>query len=240
MPPVSRHAPPGETARAGLAEATPAWSQRFLASGIVPQNSSTRFRCDNAAAPGRRQPGWHAGEGTPVFTPAPPRTAGRERVTPTAKKRGDGLEPRPLVGTRWPPASARRIRKWRCGAPQRVTPTAKKRGDGLEPRPLVGTRWPPASARRIRKWRCGAPLRTYAHRKNWPEVGLPDPRAVVSERLSGSAGEQTDEDRGEWRNQQEPDEADLALQHRHIGRHGQFSPHPAKVRRNGPEFRLWE
>ena len=29
-----------------------------------------------------------------AFTPAPPRTAGREGVTPTAKKRGDGLERR--------------------------------------------------------------------------------------------------------------------------------------------------
>ena len=34
-----------------------------------------------------------------AFTPAPPRTAGREGVTPTAKKRGDGLERRPPVGT---------------------------------------------------------------------------------------------------------------------------------------------
>ena len=44
--------------------------------------------CENAVGPGRRQPGWRAGQGTPVFTPAPPRAAGREGVTQTAKKRG--------------------------------------------------------------------------------------------------------------------------------------------------------
>ncbi len=85
----------------------------------------------NAVAPGRRQPGWGAGQGTPAsspgggFTPAPPRAAGREGVTPTAKKRGDGLERRPPVGTRWPPASARRIGKWRCGSPLGTYPTGR-------------------------------------------------------------------------------------------------------------------
>ena len=40
-----------------------------------------------AAAPRSRQPGWRAGPGTPVFTPAPPRAAGRGGVLSTAKKR---------------------------------------------------------------------------------------------------------------------------------------------------------
>ena len=40
--------------------------------------------CENAVAPGRRQPGWRAGQGTPVFRPAPPRAAGREGVLPTS------------------------------------------------------------------------------------------------------------------------------------------------------------
>ena len=56
-----------------------------------------------------------------------------------------------------------------------------------------------------------------------PKAGVPGPF-----RAARSGGEQTDGDRGEGRNQQEPDEADLALQHRDIGLHGQFSPSPGE------------
>ena len=45
-----------------------------------------------------------------------PRAAGRDGVTPTAEKRGDGLERRPPVGTRWPEASARRVARCPGGA----------------------------------------------------------------------------------------------------------------------------
>ena len=60
----------------------------------------------------------------------------RNRVPPTARKRGDGLERRPPVGT-----AAR-------SAANGVPPTATKRGDGLERRPPVGTA-PRSGANRV-------------------------------------------------------------------------------------------
>ena len=69
--------------------------------------------------------------------PAPRSGAGREGVPPTAKKRGDGLERRPPVGTRWPLASARRIGKWRRGSPLGTCPTGRTLviGSARSPRP---------------------------------------------------------------------------------------------------------
>ena len=40
--------------------------------------------CENAVAPSPRASGWRGGPGTPVFTPAPPHAAGRERVLPSS------------------------------------------------------------------------------------------------------------------------------------------------------------
>ena len=45
-----------------------------------------------------RSAGWLAGQGTPVFTPAPLGKAQRDRASPPEHKRGDGLERRPPAG----------------------------------------------------------------------------------------------------------------------------------------------
>ena len=133
-PPVRERRPPVGTARrrranhamllSPMAQTAPAISLQI---GRVPASTIRA-----TGTPGRRQPGWRAGQGTPAsspgggFTPAPPRAAGREGVTPTAKKREDGLERRPPVGTRWPPASARRIGKRRCGSPLGTCPSGRR------------------------------------------------------------------------------------------------------------------
>ena len=58
---------------------------------------------ENAVPPGRRQPGWRAGQGTPVFRPAPLRAAGREGVLPSS-----GMV---HVSARTPPGRAGRERR---------------------------------------------------------------------------------------------------------------------------------
>ena len=101
----------------------------------------------------------HAGQGTPTsgqfsrWGPAPLRKAQRNGATPIGKKRGDGLERRPLASSpgggrhRWPPASARRIAQWRRGAPLPTYPTGQS-GTQARERRLPGSS--PAGPRRHR------------------------------------------------------------------------------------------
>ena len=69
-------------------------------------------------------------------------------------------ERRPLVGTRWPPASAPRIPHLRDGSHLSTDPPGQRSTQARERRPLVGTRWPPASAPRIPHLRDGSHLST--------------------------------------------------------------------------------
>ncbi len=122
----SRHSGLGEGAELTLAR------RSVIGAGFaLPRDAGRRRRAESRIAKHRdgarrgTYPTRQSGQGTPVFRPAPPRAAGREGVTPTAKKRGDGLERRPPVGTRWPPASARRIGKSRCGSPLGMCPTGR-------------------------------------------------------------------------------------------------------------------
>ena len=96
----------------------------------------------------------HAGQGTP--TSGRHRCAQRSETTHcrSAKKRGDGLERRPPVGTAAQSAAKPRNAHWRRGAPLRTTPpsrAARRQGNAdlwavLPVGP--GTPWPPAGARR--------------------------------------------------------------------------------------------
>ena len=76
------------------------------------------------------------GQGTPVFRPAPPRVAGRDRVLPTETKRGDGLERRPPVGT---------ARRRRANGAVRLSPMGQIR-------PRITARIRKLQGRGIRDW----------------------------------------------------------------------------------------
>ena len=95
------------------------WRRSTRTEGQIPGRTSAKpARCvwcvcrENPVAPGRRQPGWRAGQGPPAsspgggFTAAPPRAAGRDGATPTANKRGDGWTPTSGQFSRWGPARA--------------------------------------------------------------------------------------------------------------------------------------
>ena len=71
-------------------------------------------------------------QGTPVFTPAPPREAQRDLASATVKKRGDGLERRPPAGI------ARERETSADGTPNCITPVEQKGGDRLERRSPTG------------------------------------------------------------------------------------------------------
>ena len=114
--------------------------------------------------PGRPQPGWRAGQGTPVFTPAPRPGGPRNRVPPIVKKRGDGLERRPPAGiARERETSADDTAPCQC---ERLTPSQHRMPRSL-PLPAAAplscqagcaggpdhggfSRWGPAPARRRR------------------------------------------------------------------------------------------
>ena len=99
---------------------------------------------------------------TPVFTPAPLRAAQRNRVPPTDRKRGDGLERRPPVGTArrrraeprasdLPEAPETEIRVLQVPRPPDVAPTSSSPTDGATATsysrevalslPVHGVRW---------------------------------------------------------------------------------------------------
>ncbi len=117
--------------------------------------------------------GRQGAEGPPVFPPAPlpagqrkPRIAQWRRgaplpTYPTGQSSTQARERRPPVGTRWPPASARRIAHWRRGARLPTYPTGQSSTQARERRPPVGTAARSAAKLRIAQWRRGAPLRTY-------------------------------------------------------------------------------
>ncbi len=116
------------------------------------------------APSGRPQPGWRAGQGTPVFTPAPRPGGQRNRVPPIVKKRGDGLERRPPAGiARERETSADDTAPCQC---ERLTPSQHRMPRSL-PLPAAAplscqagcaggpdhggfSRWGPAPARRRR------------------------------------------------------------------------------------------
>ena len=100
-------------------------------------------------------------QGNADLRSAPLCEAQRNGALPIAKKRGDGLERRPPVGTAARRAAAVPPPNRRDGSLLGAYPTKQSGAQARERRPPVGTRWPPASARRIAHWRRGAPLPTY-------------------------------------------------------------------------------
>ena len=152
MAPFSAHTPPGRaarrpgnadlrSARAGLRPAHGAWPR----GGAAPLSTHT--------PPGRAA----RRQGNADLRSAPLRAAQRNHASPSggaallsahtppgrAARRPGNADLRPVLpvgaGTRWPPASARRIAEWRCGAPLHTYPTEQSGAQARERRPLVGT-----------------------------------------------------------------------------------------------------